>query len=42
LMDGKVSLEHIAKQLVAEFPQRFSRWQKALLFTGSISKQNSR
>jgi type I protein arginine methyltransferase len=42
LMDGKVSLEHIAKQLVAEFPQRFNQWQKALLFTGSISKQNSR
>jgi len=30
LMDGKASLEDIAKRLVAEFPQRFSHWHRAL------------
>jgi protein arginine N-methyltransferase 1 len=42
LMDGKTSLEQIAIQLVAEFPERFSQWQNALSFTGPISKENSR
>lgn len=42
LMDGKTTLEQIAIQLVAEFPERFSRWQNALSFTGEISKENSR
>jgi type I protein arginine methyltransferase len=42
LMDGRTSLEQIAKQLVAEFPERFNRWQKALSFAGAISKENSR
>lgn len=41
LMDGNASLEQIAVQLVAEFPQRFSQWQSALLFAGEISKENS-
>jgi protein arginine N-methyltransferase 1 len=42
LMDGKISLEQIAIQLVADFPERFSRWQNALSFAGAISKENSR
>jgi Arginine methyltransferase oligomerization subdomain/Ribosomal protein L11 methyltransferase (PrmA) len=42
LMDGKSSLEDIARRLAAEFPQRFTRWQQALTFTGAISKENSR
>lgn len=42
LMDGKTSLEQIAIQLVAEFPERFNQWQNALSFIGPISKENSR
>ena len=42
LMNGRTSLEQIAIQLAAEFPERFSRWQNALAFTGAISKENSR
>jgi protein arginine N-methyltransferase 1 len=42
LMDGQVSLEEIAHRLLAEFPQRFTRWQQALSFAGVISKENSR
>ena len=29
LMDGRASLEEIARKLVAEFPKRFSSWQEA-------------
>ncbi len=42
LMDGKSSLEEIARGLTAEFPGRFSRWQQALTFVGSISDEYSR
>ena len=42
LMDGKSSLEEIARRLTAEFPSRFSRWQQALSFAAIISKENSR
>jgi type I protein arginine methyltransferase len=42
LMDGSASLEEIARRLTAEFPERFARWQQALTFAGSISKENSR
>jgi hypothetical protein len=42
LMDGKVSLEMIARQLAAEFPQRFPRWQQALSYAGAISQEYSR
>jgi type I protein arginine methyltransferase len=41
LMDGKASLEGIARQLATEFPERFSRWQQALSFAGALSKENS-
>jgi Ribosomal protein L11 methyltransferase (PrmA)/Arginine methyltransferase oligomerization subdomain len=42
LMDGKASLETIARRLTAEFPERFMRWQQALSFAGQISTENSR
>jgi protein arginine N-methyltransferase 1 len=41
LMDGKTSLEEIARQLAAEFPQRFSRWQEALSYAGAVSQEHS-
>lgn len=42
LMDGKVSLEEIAHQLAAEFPQRFSSWHQALSYAGVVSQQYAR
>jgi type I protein arginine methyltransferase len=42
LMDGRMSLEGIARQLVTEFPQRFSHWHKALSYAGAISQEHSR
>jgi protein arginine N-methyltransferase 1 len=42
LMDGKSSLEEIARRLTAEFPEQFTSWQKALSLAAAISKDNSR
>jgi type I protein arginine methyltransferase len=42
LMDGRASLEEIARRLTIEFPGRFTRWQQALSFAGAISTDNSR
>jgi type I protein arginine methyltransferase len=42
LMDGKTSLESIARRLTAEFPDRFTRWQQALSFAGAVSIDDSR
>jgi protein arginine N-methyltransferase 1 len=42
LMDGRNSLQEIARRLAAEFPERFPRWQKALSYAGRISQQHSR
>jgi protein arginine N-methyltransferase 1 len=42
LMDGKTSLENIARRLTIEFPGRFATWQQALTFAGSISNECSR
>jgi protein arginine N-methyltransferase 1 len=42
LMDGRMSLEGIARQLVTEFPQRFNHWHKALSYAGAISQEHSR
>jgi protein arginine N-methyltransferase 1 len=42
LMDGKTSLEEIARRLAAEFPERFAGWQQALSLAAAISKENSR
>lgn len=42
LMDGRASLEEVARQLTTEFPERFARWQQALSFAGAVSTENSR
>ena len=42
LMDGKATLEEIARRLAAEFPRRFSSWQQALSCAGLISQEFSR
>ena len=42
MMDGKLSLEEIARQLAKEFPQRFPHWKLALTYAGTISQENSR
>jgi type I protein arginine methyltransferase len=42
LMDGRVSLEEIARRLAAEFPQRFPSWQQALSYAGAVSQEYSR
>ncbi len=42
LMDGRASLEEIARQLAAEFPGRFVRWQQALSYAADIASDNSR
>lgn len=42
MMDGKTSLEEIARQLTTEFPERFKHWQKALTYAGALSQDFSR
>jgi protein arginine N-methyltransferase 1 len=42
LMDGSASLEHIARQLTAEFPRRFSKWEQAMSYAGAVSQEYSR
>ena len=42
LMDGRASMEEIAKKLAGEFPQRFSSWRQALSYAGAISREFSR
>ena len=42
LMDGRNSLEAIARQLAAEFPQRFARWQQALTYAAKRSLEHTR
>lgn len=39
MMDGRASLEDIARRLAAEFPARFTRWQQALSYAGAISEE---
>jgi protein arginine N-methyltransferase 1 len=41
LMDGKASLDQIARQLIAEFPQRFPGWQQSLSYAATVSKSYS-
>jgi hypothetical protein len=41
-MDGRASLEEIARKLVAEFPKRFSSWQEALSYAGAVSQEFNR
>lgn len=42
LMDGKVSLEEIARRLEQEFPQRFQGWQQALSYAGAVSQEHTK
>jgi type I protein arginine methyltransferase len=42
LMDGRASLEEIARRLAVEFPARFTAWQKALSYAGALSREHSR
>jgi protein arginine N-methyltransferase 1 len=42
LMDGKLSLNDIARHLAKEFPQRFSDCRQALSFAGRVSQEYSR
>jgi hypothetical protein len=41
LMEGKASLEEVARQLAIEFPARFSHWHKALSYAGALSQEYS-
>jgi hypothetical protein len=41
LIDGKTSLEEIARLLTAEFPERFARWEQALPFAAAVSRDIS-
>ena len=42
LMDGRASLEEIARKPVAEFPKRFPSMQEALSYAGVVSQEYSR
>ena len=42
LMDGSASLEQIAHRLATEFPERFSKWEQALSYAGTVSQEYSR
>ena len=42
LIDGRASLEDIARQLTSEFPGHFARWQRALSYAADIARGNSR
>jgi protein arginine N-methyltransferase 1 len=42
LMNGRRSLEEIARQLCAEFPERFPGWRQALSYAGALSQKLSR
>jgi protein arginine N-methyltransferase 1 len=39
MMDGRASLEDIARRLAAEFPLRFTQWQQALSYAGTVSEE---
>jgi protein arginine N-methyltransferase 1 len=41
LMDGTNSLEAIARRLAAEFPHRFSQWQRALSYAAKLSQTHN-
>jgi protein arginine N-methyltransferase 1 len=42
LIDGRTTLEDIARRLLAEFPERFAKWQQALYFAARVSEENTR
>jgi protein arginine N-methyltransferase 1 len=39
MIDGRASLEDIARRLTAEFPSRFTQWHQALSYAGTVSKE---
>jgi type I protein arginine methyltransferase len=41
LIDGQRTLEEIARRLAAEYPARFSRWQRALSYAAKHSQEHS-
>jgi hypothetical protein len=41
-MDGESSLEQIARQAAARFPERFSGWRDALTRVAGLSQKYSR
>ncbi len=42
LINGKLSLEEIARCLAKEFPQRFPEWQRALSYAGAVAQEYCR
>ena len=42
LIDGRASLEDIARQLAAEFPERFTHWHRALSYAANIANDDGR
>lgn len=42
LMDSNISLDEIADQLLARFPDRYADWQDALAYVGNLSQKYSR
>ena len=41
LMDGKASLDVVARRLTTEFPQRFDHWHHALTYASALSRELS-
>ncbi len=41
MMDGRATLEEIARRLAAEYPERFPRWHDAMKAAGALSKKYS-
>ena len=41
LMDGRATLEEIARRLADEFPEKFARWEAALDCVGAVSREYS-
>jgi len=41
MMDGRATLEEIARRLAAEYPERFPRWHDAMKVAGALSKKYS-
>jgi len=41
LVDGRATLEQIARTLVAEYPEQFGNWHDALKFAASLSQKYS-
>lgn len=42
LMDGRTSLDEIARRLLTDFPEHFRRWEQALAYAGALSQEYGR